>query len=260
MKGAIAAMSDIYRILAPYYDEWNGEIDYAAWADHIERVFGRFGEPAVRSVLDLGSGTGSMTIELAKRGYDMIGVDLSPEMLTVARERAEESGASDRILWLCQDMTSFELYGTVDAVVSCLDSVNHLWRLSDLRKCFSLVHNYLIPNGLFLFDLNSRLKFETVYGNEAYTFEAPGVFCVWQNRYRPKTNLCDFDVTLFEDTGDGKYRRYDESERERMYSLRTVERELSSAGFSLLGIWPEADGGKLTGDEERWYIVARAIK
>ena len=112
-------MPDIYSILAPYYDEWNAEIDYAAWADGIEGFFAKHAERKVADVLDLACGTGRMTIELAKRGYDMIGVDRSPEMLDFARTAAEEAGEgiSSRILWLLQEMTAFELYGTVDAVV-----------------------------------------------------------------------------------------------------------------------------------------------
>ena len=116
----------IYDILAPVYDAINAGIDYSAWADFIEKIIDReyrCGKPEL--VLDLGSGTGSMTLELAKRGYDMTGVDCSPEMLDIARERADAEGLSDRMLWLCQDMREFELYGTVDVTVCCLDGMNH---------------------------------------------------------------------------------------------------------------------------------------
>ena len=135
----------IYDILAPIYDGINADIDYSAWADFIEKIIEREyrgGRPEL--VLDLGSGTGSMTLELARRGYDMTGVDISPEMLDIARERAEREGLSDKMLWLCQDMREFELYGTVDVAVSCLDSINHLTSPADLSRTLSLVHNYLI--------------------------------------------------------------------------------------------------------------------
>ena len=137
----------IYDLLAPFYDRFNGDIDYAKWADFIESVIKKeYTEGTPSLVLDLGCGTGSMTLELAKRGYDMTGIDYSPEMLDIARGRGEECGLSDKMLWLCQDMRGFELYGTVDVTVSCLDALNHLVARGDLDKCLSLVHNYLIPN------------------------------------------------------------------------------------------------------------------
>ena len=108
----------IYDLLAPFYDEFNGHVDYRPWADFIEKTVKEQYNSTPELILDLGCGTGRMTIELAERGYDMIGVDYSPEMLDVARERAAERGVSDRVLWLLQDMTEFELYGTVDAIVA----------------------------------------------------------------------------------------------------------------------------------------------
>lgn len=253
-------MPDLYSILAPYYDGWNAELDYAAWADGLEAFFRKNAKGEVKDVLDLACGTGRMTVELARRGYELIGVDRSPEMLDFARTAAEEAGEgiSSRILWLLQDMTGFELYGTVDAVVSCLDSVNHLTSRKDLCKCFSLVHNYLNPDGLFLFDVNSKRKFETVYADKTYTFEAPGVFCSWENYYA--RGLSDFRITLFREEGKGNYRRYEALERERMYSPKTLRTLLTEAGFEWIGAYPEPYEGKLTGDEDRWYIAARAKK
>ena len=253
-------MSDIYRVLAPYYDEWNAEIDYTAWAERIERVFLREFRGKVESVLDLACGTGSMTLALAKRGFDMIGLDRSCEMLSVARDRAVEEGVDDRILWLMQDMTDFELYGTVEAVVSCLDSINHLTTRDALLSCFRLVHNYLVPGGLFLFDLNSKTKFETLYGDASYVFEAPGVFCTWQNSYNPKSKLCHFDITLFEEDEDGRYVRYDERQTERLYTVRSIQGALAECGFELVGAYGSEECTAITDDSPRWYIVARAIK
>ena len=253
-------MTDIYSILAPYYDEWNAEIDYAAWADGLEAFFSAHAGGNVGDILDLGCGTGRMTVELAKRGYEMIGVDRSPEMLDCARTAAEKAGkdVASRILLLEQEMTGFELYGTVDAVVSCLDSVNHLTDRADLSRCFSLVHNYLNPDGLFLFDVNSKRKFETVYADRAYTFEAPGVYCVWENRYA--RGLCNFGITLFRREKNGTYRRFDSQERERMYPLATLKRTLTENGFEWIGVYPEPYSGTLTGEEDRWFIAARAKK
>ena len=110
-------MSGMYDLLAPLYDRLNGGADYLRLADYAEGQFARYFPAGVQSVLDLACGTGRLTAELSRRGYDMIGVDLSDEMLAEARDRAERAGLSDQILFLCQDMCDFELYGTVEAVV-----------------------------------------------------------------------------------------------------------------------------------------------
>ena len=136
-----------YTAMAPIYDEMNRELDYARWADFVEAQFARFAKEKPELVLDLAAGTGSMTVELAKRGYDMTAVDNSADMLSIAATRLAEAGQYG-VLLLEQDMTEFELYGTVDAVVCCLDSLNHLTEDGELEKCFALVHNYLNPSGL----------------------------------------------------------------------------------------------------------------
>ena len=253
-------MSDLYGLLAPYYDEWNRELDYAAWADATEAAFRRYADLPVLSVLDLGCGSGRMTVELARRGYDMIGVDGSAEMLTAARAAAEEAGLGDRCLWLLQDLCAFELYGTVEAVVCCLDTVNHLTTYRDLRKMLALVHNYLVPGGLFLFDLNSRQKFERIYADNTYTYETEDAFCIWQNEYNPKTSLADFYVTVFSQTADGTYRRGDAFARERMYPTERMLRELRQAGFTPLAVGSAPYTDTAAADCDRLYFVARAEK
>ena len=121
----------IYDLISPLYDKVNGAIDYKEWADFIENKLAEHMKNSPRLGLDLGSGTGRMTVELAKRGYDMTGVDYSSDMLSRAEDSAKAAGLSGKILWLCQDMTEFELYGTVDFCVSCLDTVNHLTSPAD---------------------------------------------------------------------------------------------------------------------------------
>lgn len=251
----------IYDLIAPIYDKVNGDVDYSVWADFIEKIIEkeyRCGKPEL--VLDLGCGTGRMTLELARRGYDMTGVDYSVEMLDIARENAEKKGFGEKMLWLCQDITEFELYGTVDVTVSCLDTVNHITSPSELAKCFSLVHNYLIPDGLFIFDVNGKHKFEHVYGREAYVIEDETTFCVWQNYYNEKSRLCDFYISLFEEDGSGRYERYDEIQRERMYTLRSLKRLLGESGFEFIGAYSDFEFSEGSDSDDRIYVVARCIK
>lgn len=251
----------IYDLIADAYDSVNKEIDYSSWADFIERILEReFGEGKAELVLDLGCGTGSMTVELAKRGYDMTGIDYSVEMLDIARERANEAGVGDKMLWLCQDMTNIDLYGTVDLTVSCLDCINHLTRPKDVHKCFSLVHNFLIPGGLFIFDVNGKYKFENIYANETYVMEDDGSFISWQNSYNPKSKLCDFYITRFIEDRDGRYVRYDEMQRERMYTLGSLRKLLKDTGFEMIGAYRDFDMNEGSDKDERIYIAARCKK
>ena len=201
----------------------------------------------------------------AERGYDMIGVDGSADMLSRAYAAKPEDS---NVLFLEQDMRSFELYGTVGAVVCCLDSLNYLLGNGDLAACFRTVHNYLDPGGLFLFDMNTPHKFRTVYGNNAYVLEAErpeedggtDIFCAWQNFYDEKTRVCDFDLSIFEEQPDGSYLRSDEHQQERCYDLEEIRSALATSGMELLGLFSDYRFSAPTGQTERWYFAARAIK
>lgn len=252
-----------YSALAPVYERLSDEIDYSAWADFIESCFDKYLPARPALVLDLACGTGRMTRELAGRGYDMIGVDGSAEMLSEASQKEH-----DGILYLLQDMRSFELYGTVGAVTCCLDSVNYLLTEKDLTACFSLVHNYLDPDGLFLFDVNTPYKFAQIYGQNAYILEdafgkgrnARNIYCGWQNCYDEKTGICDFDLSLFEEQPDGSYRRSAERQLERCYDLQALKSVLEKAGFELLGVFADYQFSAPAQTTERWYFAARAKK
>ncbi len=249
-----------YEAIARAYDKLNAEIDYKAWADFFEKCFERYLEKKPEIVLDLACGTGRMTRELGTRGYDMIGVDASEDMLGEAMYSYDREG----ILYLLQDMRSFELYGTVGAVVCCLDSINYLIEDSDLQRTFRTVHNYLDPDGLFLFDVNTPHKFESVYGDNAYILEGESedgaLFCGWQNEYDRESGICDFYLSLFEEDEDGSYIRSDEHQRERCYSLEHIKHELLSCGFEYLGVFADYEFSAPDESTDRWYIAARAKK
>ena len=261
---------DGYLALASVYDKLNEEIDYSKWADFFERCFERYCEKKPEIVLDLACGTGRMTAEMAKRGYDMIGVDGSADMLSEAYAKADESEDTEktgRILYLLQDMRSFELYGTVGAVVCCLDSINYLLSDEDVKKTLWGVHNYLDPDGLFLFDVHTPYKFENVYGNNAYVLEGErpddggAIFCGWQNEYDRESGICDFYLSIFEQMGeDETYSRSDEHQRERCYSLDALKRLLCEARLEFLGVFSDFEFSEPAEKTERWYIAARAKK
>ncbi len=249
-------MNDGYRALASVYDRLNGDVDYGAWADFAEECFLRYGEKKPAALLELGCGTGSMTLELARRGYDLTALDLSEDMLAVAHQRAGEEGFRN-ILFLQGDMTDFELYGTVEGVLCCLDGINHLTRREDAAACFALVANYLEPGGVFLFDLNTPYKFRTLYGDNDYILEDDGAVCCWQNRLNKKGDVCDFYLTVFEEQPNGLYKRTDGVQRERCYGMKAIKNLLAEAGLEFADAVSSYGFDEITETTERWYIIAR---
>ena len=249
-----------YDALAKVYDRLNGDVDYAAIADFYRKVFDVYGI-CPELVLDLGCGTGRMTLELSDRGYDMIGIDASAEMLAKAYERMWSLGKSG-ILFLEQDMLDFELYGTVGAVVSTLDCINYLTEDGDLDRCFALVHNYLDPDGVFLFDVNTPYKFKHVYGDNAYILEEEDgfVYCGWQNDFDKESGICRFLLSIFAEGEDGRYIRADEEQTERCYSREELTAALERAGFADIRFYGDLSCGAPTAQTERWYIAARCKK
>ena len=252
-----------YGSISGIYDKVNSEIDYCAWADFIESCFDKYLKNKPSLVLDLACGTGSMTLELARRGYDMIGVDGSEDMLAEAYNRMYDCEMSG-ILYLRQDMRAFELYGTVGAVTCCLDSINYLSGDGELGSCFACVHNYLDPDGLFIFDVNTPYKFENIYSDNSYIHETEldgrSVLCAWQNEYDKESKLCSFYLSVFEEGEDGKYTRADEIQTERCFDSSEIKTALEGAGFEVIGFFGDYNFTKATDNDTRWYVVARAKK
>ena len=242
-----------YEILATYYDRWMRQVDYSAYADYYEAMFDRYLSHRPELVLDLGCGSGVMTAEMARRGYDMIGVDRSEEMLARARENTD----GHNVLLLQQDMTSFELYGSVGAVISSLDCINYLTDTDALTQTFDGVFRYLDPGGLFLFDVNTVYKFETVLANNIYVYEDSSAYCVWENDYRPARGVCDFYLNFFVRGTDGRYTRMLEMQRERAWSARTLRRLLLQAGFTVCACVSDFAGTPAGEQDERHYYICQ---
>lgn len=273
-----------YTVLAPYYDALNSDVDCAGWARFLRDVFLRFGGTnisadegrsagdGIRTVCDLACGTGRITAELAALGYDMTGIDLSEQMLMQARRNLADRFIRDDMtdeqcdaavaalpLLLLQDMRSFELYGTVDAVVCCLDSVNYLDSKGAL-SCFERVHNYLNPGGLFVFDVNSRYKFEHTFAEHDYVLDADGVWCAWRNTYSAESRVCVFDLNFFISDGGGGYVYRREVQREHMHTDRQLTAWLEKCGLRLLGRYSGFDFAEADDKSERVFYVCECIK
>ena len=242
-------MKNSYGDFASVYDALVQDVDYKRMIETYQRIFKQAGL-CPELVLDLGCGTGNITLPMAGLGYDMIGVDASVEMLNVARQRAAEQNLD--ILFLNQEMQEFELYGTVDAVVSALDSLNYV--TEGLDEVFCLVHNYLNPGGLFLFDINTIYKLKHIIGEHTYIYDSENVFYTWQSDY--EAGLCDFYLTFFVKEGQN-YRRFDEVHTERAYSEEEIEQLLQKYGFTLLEKSDGDTGTEVMPESQRIFYAAR---
>ena len=209
------------------------------------------------SILDLGCGTGTMTELLAKRGYDMIGIDNAQEMLQIAMDKRARSGLD--ILYLLQDMRSFELYGTVGAVVSVCDSINYLLEDEDVVKTFRLVNNYLFPEGIFIFDFNTVYKYEVIIGDATIAENREKCSFIWENYYHEEQQINEYDLTVFvqEDEKTDTYRRFQETHFQRGYCLDQMQDYLRQAGLVFVEAIDADTHRGITDTSERIYVVAR---
>lgn len=209
--------------------------------------------------VDLGCGTGTLTELLADRGYDMIGIDNSQEMLNIALEKKERSGKE--ILYLCQDMRELELYGTAGAVISVCDSLNYLLEEEEMLQVFRLVNNYLYPGGIFLFDFNTVYKYETVIGDSVIAESREDCSFIWENYYDAEGKINEYDLTVFvkaeERDGEDMFRRFTETHYQRGYTLEQMRGMVEKAGMEFIKA-VDADTHAKAGEEsERIYVIAR---
>ena len=212
-----------YEYLAQCYDQFTEDVNYDLWADYVERHFARSRLP-IRTVLDLACGTGSLTRLLALRGYEMIGADLSEEMLAQAAEKCRGVGEPEPI-FLHQAMEELDLYGTIDACVCCLDSINYVTRSGKLARAFQRVHTFLMPGGLFLFDINTPDKLQGLDG-QIFLDENETSYCVWRADYSPRRRVCTYGMDIFQREENGLWRRWEEVHEEFAYQPEELE-ELS---------------------------------
>ncbi len=186
---------EAYTSFASVYDIFMDNIPYEEWAEYLSRLLAEY-EVTDGIVLDLGCGTGTLTELMAARGFDMIGVDYSEEMLEIAMmEKRAESGRD--ILYLLQDMREFELYGTVRAVISICDSLNYITEEAELEEVFRLVNNYLDPEGVFIFDFNTVYKYREILGDQTIAESREDCSFIWDNYYYEEEQINEYELSLF---------------------------------------------------------------
>ncbi len=246
-----------YDCFAQFYDGLTLNVDYKARAEYILKLFERLKHP-LGLTLDLACGTGSLTLELAKRGVDIYGADASREMLAQAQNKAYDEGFS--LLFLCQKMQEIDLYGTIDTCVCTLDSINHLTEVEEVQKTFNRVSLFLNKGGYFLFDVNTPYKHRNILADNTFIYDTEEVFCVWQNE--PQQDLTvkitlDFFSRL--NKAPRLYERSGETFRERAYSHQCVCKMLSNAGLELAAYYGDMSFSPPAENEQRAVYAARKI-
>ena len=247
---------EAYSGFAEVYDLFMDNVPYEIWGEYL---LDRLLEYGIRDglVLDLGCGTGKMTRFLAKEGYDMIGVDVSQEMLGIAAEKESEGKP---ILYLNQDMREFELYGTVRAVVSVCDTLNYLTEQEDLLSVFKLVNNYLDPGGIFIFEMNTIYKYEVVLGENTICENREECSFIWENYYDKESRINEYDMTFFVRDEDNRYEKFQETHYQKGYDLKEIRALLEMAGLEFVACFGEDTLEFPKEDCERAYFIARECK
>lgn len=248
---------DAYTSFAAVYDLFMDNIPYEEWCAYLTTLLKERGvENGL--VLDLGCGTGSLTELLAAEGYDMIGVDNAADMLEIAMEKRIANGRD--ILYLLQDMREFELYGTVAAVVSICDSINYILDYKDLVRVFSLVNNYLDPEGVFIFDFNTEYKYREMLGESTIAENREEGSFIWENYFDEETRINEYDLTLFirkENKPESLFQKFEETHYQRAYSLEEIKKALKEAGLAFEACYDAFTKEPPKQDSERIYIIAR---
>ena len=245
----------MYNNFAKYYDVLMSDVNYGARAGYVCALFEKFGRKPTL-LLDLACGTGNISNEFAKMGVSVIGVDISPEMLSLAQEKSREKNLD--VMYLCQPAKELDLYGTVDGAVCLLDSLNHITDYGEFCETFVKVSLFLEKGALFIFDMNTVYKHEKVLADNAFVFECGELYCVWQNFYSPENRTTDMVLDFFENE-NGKYIRSTDSFCERAYTRDEIFYALEKSGLKLEAVFGDMSDRPPENNETREIFVARKV-
>ncbi len=243
-----------YKEFASVYDLFMEDTPYKNWFKHIEDCFEKYNF-IPQTVCELGCGTGKMTTLFAQKGLEVIGIDLSAEMLMMAQDYAFEQEVD--ILYLLQDMANFELGEPVDFICSCCDSLNYLLEEEDLLECFRRVKRFLKPSGLFVFDMNTPYKYKEILGNQIFADQTEEAAYIWTNYYDEEEEINEYEVSFFIQDQNGKYNRSIENHYQRAYSIEKVKNLLVKVGLEVLEISDNYTKEALKATSERATFVVR---
>ena len=246
-----------YGEFAYYYDGLTDNVDYEKRCDYIRGLLAENGI-GEGILLDLACGTGTVSLMLSRMGYDVIGVDGSEDMLSVAQEKKLETG--EDVIFLCQRMEELDLFGTINAAVSTLDSINHVTDADTVREIFRRVSLFMEDKGIFIFDVNTPYKHREVLGNNTFVYDTDEVYCVWQNS-TDESLLTTISLDIFEkdQDDDETYYRYSEEFDEWAYDLGDIRKWLEECKFEVTAVYEEMTREAVSDKTQRAVFVARKI-
>ncbi|MBQ6043477.1 MAG: class I SAM-dependent methyltransferase [Clostridia bacterium] len=223
--------TDGFGIIAAKYDIYNSA-DYDAYVSFVLKAFEEADIP-VTEVLDLGCGTGELSVRLADAGKSVTAADISEDMLSVLVSKS----AGRDIQPVRQDMRGLDLFGTVQGCVSAFDCLNYLLTAKDLEKAMSSVGFFMEKGGVFVFDVNTEYAYSCIYDGKSYVYETEDSMLVWQSGYDANTRRCRFYLTSFDETEGGLYSRRDCVHAQKFHPHRTISAAAKRAGFDILGVY-----------------------
>ncbi len=249
---------EAYSAFATIYDMCMDNIPYDSWSEYLCSLLQSYGI-CDGIVAELGCGTGEITLRLKEQGYDMIGIDASPDMLEVAREKEYELCEEPGILYLLQDMREMELYGTVRAFVSVCDSMNYLLTEEDVLKTLKLVNNYLERDGVFIFDMKTAYYYEHVLGETTRVEHWEDGTMIWENSYDTENRRNRYDLTMYCRTEEDEelFEQMTETHVQQAYSVEQVKALVERAGMEFVAAYDAFTREPVTEKTERFYIIAK---
>ena len=242
-----------YEALAFSYDSLTHDIPYEEMLSYMEALLQKHGVQP-QSVLDLACGTGSMSVLLAKRGYQVLAADLSEDMLAMAWEKAAD--LEQPPFFICQSMQRLRLPYAVDWVVCCLDSLNYVTDPEDCREAFKRVYASLSEGGAFVFDINSEEKLRGLDG-QVFLDEIEDTYCVWRAEFDQQENICYYGMDIFQRERKDLWHRSFEEHREYAYSVEQLTQYLREAGFTTIEIYGDRSMNAPAAGEQRIYFYAQ---
>ena len=247
---------EAYSAFAYVYDKLMKDVDYEDWTNYIEDIFKRYGV-SPKNMAELACGTGNLTNKLANRGYHLLGVDYSEDMLSIAQEKAMDvTGGS--VIYLHQDMRELCLPTELDAILCVCDGMNYITKDEDLIKIFKSAYKHLKSGGLFIFDVSSYYKLSTILGQNTYAENYEGVSYIWENYFDERNSICDFDLTIFVKEGN-TYKKYEEKHEQRAHKEMEIVDKLRSAGFEKIHMFDAFGFEEPRENSERIYFISEKI-
>lgn len=243
----------MYEQFAGIYDRMMSEIPYDVWFKKLHTYLKDQGFKKGH-LCELGCGTGEMTGRFSDAGYEVTGIDLSPDMLALARDKEKEN---QEILYLNQDMTDFSLHKPADVVLCICDSLNYLLEKGDLLSTFTCVRENMSPDGIFIFDLKTEYCFSDILGDGIRVEDEKDYTVIWDNEFDRQEKVNEYLLTMFVRRPDhGWYERYDECHRQRAYTPEEIRELLSEAGLHVIDCFGEKMSGRPGYEDERIYFAA----